>query len=295
MSISHGLRRTVGERGTQMSIGTNIKRLREEKGFTQEKLAEMLGVTFQAISSWERDEYRPELDTFIRLTEVLEVPSTSILEDKSVTFKTKDAIYNWEHMKTYVKTMAKAGNMENTLKAVDFAVKAHEGQQRKNTTEPYISHPLTMACHALAMGIKEDEIIAAILLHDVIEESRKDESKEEIRIEDLPVNEKTKELVDLMTCPETTDENRKEILDVYYGKLAKDSGGALVKCIDRCNNLTTMSWGLSRERIYRMIGETEHYYPTLLKTVKNTYEYNDAAWMLQYQMESMLDIYKRLM
>ena len=70
---------------------------------------------------------------------------------------------------------------------------------------------------------------------------------------------------------------------------------ALIKCIDRCNNLTTMSWGLSRNRIYRMILETEEYYPKLIKTIKATPEYNNAAWLLQYQIESMMDIYKRLM
>ena len=70
---------------------------------------------------------------------------------------------------------------------------------------------------------------------------------------------------------------------------------ALIKCMDRCNNLTTMSWGLSRDRIYRMIKETEEYYPALIKTMKATPEYNNAAWLLQYQIESMLDIYKRLM
>ena len=44
-----------------------------------------------------------------------------------------------------------------------------------------------------------------------------------------------------------------------------------------------------------MIQETEEYYPRLLKVVRAQPEYNDAAWLLQYQMESMLDIYKRLM
>ena len=43
-----------------MSIGSNIRRLREDRKLTQEKLAEKLGVTFQAISSWERDEYLAE-------------------------------------------------------------------------------------------------------------------------------------------------------------------------------------------------------------------------------------------
>ena len=52
-----------------MSIGSNIRMYREAKGWSQEKLAERLGVTFQAVSSWERDEYRPEFETFIKLTE----------------------------------------------------------------------------------------------------------------------------------------------------------------------------------------------------------------------------------
>ena len=277
-----------------MSIGTNIKRLREEKGLTQEQLAEMLDVSFQAISSWERDEYRPEFDTFVRLTEILEVPATAIIEDKSATFNTKEFIYDWEHMKTFVKTTAKTSGMKNTLVAVDFAVEAHKGQKRKKSDMPYIYHPLNMACHALAMGIKDDEVIAGILLHDVVEDCKKPDGSR-YTPEDLPVDDWAREIVRLMSHEKTTDENRDKVMDAYYEALAGNPKAALVKCIDRCNNLTTMSWGLSRERIYRMIAETDRYYPTLMKVVKNTPEYNNAAWLLQYQIESMLDIYKRLM
>ena len=41
-----------------MSIGSNIRSLREERGFTQEQVADKIGITFQAVSSWERDEYK---------------------------------------------------------------------------------------------------------------------------------------------------------------------------------------------------------------------------------------------
>ena len=34
-------------------VGQNIKRFREEKGFSQEQLAEQLNVTRQAVSNWE--------------------------------------------------------------------------------------------------------------------------------------------------------------------------------------------------------------------------------------------------
>lgn len=271
-----------------MSIGENIKCLREERGLTQEKVAEALDISFQAVSSWERDEYKPDTDKLIRLAELFDVSVSAIAEEKHRAFKTKEAIYNWEHMKTYVKTTAKNFKLRNTLKAVDYAVEAHEGQKRKKSVVPYIYHPLNLACHALSMDIVEDEIIAACMLHDVIEDCGR-------KLEDLPVNDETRELVRLLTCEKTTDANRDRILQSYYEGILGNPKAALIKCMDRCNNLTTMSWGLSRDRIYRMIKETEEYYPRLLNAVKATPEYNSAAWLLKYQIESMLDIYKRLM
>ena len=271
-----------------MSIGENIKCLREERGLTQEKVAEALDISFQAVSSWERDEYKPDTDKLIRLAELFDVSVSAIAEEKHRAFKTKEAIYNWEHMKTYVKTTAKNFKLRNTLKAVDYAVEAHEGQKRKKSVVPYIYHPLNLACHALSMDIVEDEIIAACMLHDVIEDCGR-------KLEDLPVNDETSELVGLLTCEKTTDANRDRILQSYYEGILGNPKAALIKCMDRCNNLTTMSWGLSRDRIYRMIKETEEYYPRLLNAVKATPEYNSAAWLLKYQIESMLDIYKRLM
>ena len=271
-----------------MSIGSNIKSLREERGYTQEKLGDALDVSFQAVSSWERDEYKPDTDKLIRLAELFDVSVSAIAEERHKAFKTKEVIYDWEHMKTYVKTTAKNLKLKNTLKAVEYAVEAHKGQKRKKSVVPYIYHPLNLACHALAMDIVDDEIVAACLLHDVIEDCKK-------TLEDLPVNDETKELVRLLTCEKANDEDRERVLNDYYNDIAANPKAALVKCLDRCNNLTTMSWGLSRDRIYRMIKETEEYYPVLLKVIKDTSEYNNAAWLLKYQMESMLDIYKRLM
>lgn len=43
-----------------MSIGQNIKNLRTERSMTQEQIAEALDISFQAVSSWERDEYKPD-------------------------------------------------------------------------------------------------------------------------------------------------------------------------------------------------------------------------------------------
>ena len=277
-----------------MSIGENIRKLREgrilEDGsrLTQEKLADRLGVSFQAVSSWERDEYIPETKKLIDLAKELDASVDAILNDRKMEFKTNKTLYDWEHMKTYVKTTAAHLNMTNTLKALDYAVTKHEGVTRKNSEIPYIYHPLNMACHALSMGINEDEIIAAILLHDVVEDVKG------VTLEDLPVNEEARELVRLMTKDKSKGSHDPEMLDKYYAGLASNPKAALIKCIDKCNNMTTMSWGLSRKSKFQQIEEVDKYFPKLLKVVKDTPEYNNAAWLLKYQIESMLDIYKRL-
>ena len=93
---------------------------------------------------------------------------------------------------------------------------------------------------------------------------------------------------------EKDDSRRDEIMKEYFRKLSEDSDAALIKCLDRCNNITTMSWGLSRERIYRTIKETEKYILPLLDVIKKVPEYNDAAWLLQYQIKSLLEMAKRV-
>jgi len=44
-----------------LRIGENLKRLRREKDLTQEELAAHLGISFQAISKWERGESYPDI------------------------------------------------------------------------------------------------------------------------------------------------------------------------------------------------------------------------------------------
>jgi len=270
------------------SIYSRIQEARKAKGMTQEELAAEVGVSFQAISLWETGRCIPDTDHLIKIAEKLEVSVSWLVEDKCGYEFTVDKIfYSWKHMKTYVQTFAKAGKLNNTLKALPYAEEAHKNQHLKRAKEiPYISHPLNMACHMLAMGITDDAIIAATLLHDVIEDCGK-------TLEELPVNDETKELVKLMT--HTKDyENREVMLKEYYKGLSSNPKAALIKLVDRCNNITKMSWGLSRERIFRMVKETEEYVLPLLKVIKNT-EYDNAKWLLSYQIQTTLDIYKRLM
>ena len=44
-----------------MSIGSKIAQYRKEKGLTQETLAQLIGVTNQAVSKWESDQCCPDI------------------------------------------------------------------------------------------------------------------------------------------------------------------------------------------------------------------------------------------
>ena len=48
-------------------IGRNLAQLRREHGYSQEKLAERLGVSEQEVSKWERAESAPDTDHKISL------------------------------------------------------------------------------------------------------------------------------------------------------------------------------------------------------------------------------------
>lgn len=56
-----------------MTIGETIRQLRNERGFSQEKLAEMLHVSRSAVAKWETDGGVPEIDNLLQLSAVFGV------------------------------------------------------------------------------------------------------------------------------------------------------------------------------------------------------------------------------
>ena len=99
--------------------------------------------------------------------------------------------FDSKKMYTYLRGYASGADMTQTLKALSFAREKHRGQLRKSG-DPYIIHPLLMACNAVSMGIRDDATVATILLHDVCEDCG-------IGLQELPVSDRVRHAVDLMT------------------------------------------------------------------------------------------------
>lgn len=278
-----------------MTIGKQIRELRKKQNMTQEDLAARLYVTPQAVSQWERDLTVPNTDKLAKLAEALHT-SVNVLAggiETAQDWTMLDSLFSAERMYSRMTTFAEVEHLTDTQKALSFMREVHEGQTRKpaffaNTPVPYIVHPLLMACHAHALGIREDAILAAILLHDVLEECC-------IKPLDLPCSEPVKEAVRLLTFVEDGSSNRTALKKRYYDAIAGNRIACIVKIIDRCNNISTMASAFNRNALIKYIKETEAYVMPLIEHARSTIpEYADAIFVIKYHMRSILESLKAM-
>ena len=64
----------------QQKIGSFLKELRKEKNITQEKFAEIMGVSNRSVSRWETGSNLPDLDILIQIADFYEVELREILD-----------------------------------------------------------------------------------------------------------------------------------------------------------------------------------------------------------------------
>lgn len=68
----------------QQTMGKRIAQLRKEKGYTQEQLAELVGVSAQAVSKWENDVSCPDISILSQLSGALGVTTDELLGAKPI-------------------------------------------------------------------------------------------------------------------------------------------------------------------------------------------------------------------
>ena len=64
-----------------MTLGEKLSKLRKENNYTQEQLADILGVSRQSISKWESDLAYPETDKLIKMGKLFECSMDYLLND----------------------------------------------------------------------------------------------------------------------------------------------------------------------------------------------------------------------
>jgi len=149
-------------------------------------------------------------------------------------------------LKELIKHNVPLNKIEEVNKAYELAAEIHKNQYRQSG-EPYIIHPLSVAMNLLEMEVYDPDSISAALLHDSVEDAKNeflDFSKEDIaRI----INPTVAELVDGVTKISklkfsTKDEqNYANIRKLILG-LIKDIRIILIKLADRLHNMRTLEF-----------------------------------------------------
>ncbi len=276
-----------------MNIGERILERRTQIKMSQETFAKRTNVTVEIVETWETGSVIPET---LRLSGIAHALNTSVEylleEDDPVhnRWQLNDRMFSEDNMYRFVERKSRELHLIQTQYALSFMKKSHEGQFRKGADKvPYINHPLLMACHAFAVGIQEDSVIAACLLHDVVEDCG-------VTAEELPVSDEAKEAVLLLSFEKQEGLTKEESLEQYYEKIVNNRIASIVKCLDRCNNISGMATAFTREKMANYIDETERYIMPILDNVKYQYPaYNTASFLLKYHMRSVLETLKHVL
>ena len=110
-----------------MTLGEKIARQRKELNYTQEQLADILGVSRQSISKWESDIAYPETDKLIELGKLFDCSMDYLLKEE-ITEKygvqTSDFTEKVEEIRRKVMTEKNKGKAKKILKIIGiiFAV-----------------------------------------------------------------------------------------------------------------------------------------------------------------------------
>lgn len=80
-----------------MSIGERIVQLRNDKGVSQGQLAQILGVSRQAISKWENDQSSPDTLHLIKLADVLDTEVEYLATGRKPVYEETPIVVNMVH------------------------------------------------------------------------------------------------------------------------------------------------------------------------------------------------------
>lgn len=172
----------------------------------------------------------------------------------------------------YLKGFAKGKKYWQMLKAIQVALELHCGQKRKMGGE-YIEHPMSVTSELVALGLHDEVLLTASILHDVIEDCNT--SKNDLVL-GYGFNEDVAKIVSLLSKTKET------LVDDYYEAVRTDIRAVLIKVSDRCHNVSTMVGAFTLEKMKEYIIETESYVIPLIKYGINHHpQYSDELYVMR--------------
>ena len=136
--------------------------------------------------------------------------------------------------------MSNKDNKDLIAEAIRFAIDAHSGMTRKGSEIPYIMHPLEAM--AIAAGVTGDEeVIAAAVLHDVLEDTPATSeillSRFGARVLSLVQSDSENKREDLPAA-DTWQTRKQETIDFLAGRAGRDE--KIIALSDKLSNIRAM-------------------------------------------------------
>lgn len=184
----------------------------------------------------------------------------------------------------FIKGFAYGRDLKQTLMALSVARKLHDGQYRKDGT-PYISHPLKVCTTLISYGVVDDIILAAALLHDVLEDCSDEimPGGKEL-LNEYHLNPEILDIITLLTKKSGLNDYE---LSVYFKKIEEKPEAALIKLSDRLHNSSTL-YTFTKERMHKYIRETNLFLIPMASYCKKYYpEYTNVFSILKSSIEAL--------
>jgi len=211
-----------------------------------------------------------------------------------------DEAFLYDKTYNYIKGYADALKLNQTLKALPLARRAHNGQYRKGEVTvngksyrlPYVLHVLKVCStlRALELPISHEELdilLAAALLHDVIEDASElfpTGGRELVTV--YGFSESVLEIVLLVSKkPGYTEEQ----LDEYFNLIKKNKFATLIKLADRSHNVEDL-YNMKPEKIHKYVVETRKWiYPLATYGKANYPELSNGFTILKSKIVSLTE------
>jgi transcriptional regulator with XRE-family HTH domain len=201
-------------------IAENLKRFRKEKDLTQEDVAEMLLITPQSVSKWERGESYPDISFMPALANLFDTSVDALIGmDKIRDTETLANVFRTEH------DFIEAGNLHEATIVLDGALKTFPNNEG------------LMSDLGITLSFSDDSANlerAANLLERVLATSTNEKvratSRAALCFVYLKVNKKEKAVTLAKTLPHTR-ESREIILPLVSGKMGTEEINSNIKTI----------------------------------------------------------------
>lgn len=176
-------------------------------------------------------------------------------------------------------------DMKLVLAALALAKDVHNEQFRADGVTPYIEHPVKVAELLYNLGVRDQVILAAALLHDAIEDT---ELRDHELIEELSLVTDKDTAFKIGVIVSIVTKNPEYIAEDYFEKIKFNVGAVLIKLADRCHNLSTLY--LKPSIIKKYIKETkDYYYPLIAYAQNHYYEYSDVLRVFDLWITSLIN------